>query len=158
MAASSRRSSRSTETALIDLINLKRAGKPITPKSKPAATNVVDWMEALRRSGRQAGRAGEGCQPGQEAAQGGSRPKGNADVDRGQEAGERSGGEKASQGAAGVGEIFETPGDWNEWGREESSPCPRPPKAPPGENLPPRLAVRMRNIAQGPFCAQRREQ
>ncbi|SPP97015.1 conserved protein of unknown function [Bradyrhizobium vignae] len=38
------------ETALIDLINQKRAGKPITPKSKPAATNVVDLMEALRRS------------------------------------------------------------------------------------------------------------
>ncbi|WP_315792540.1 Ku protein [Bradyrhizobium sp. SZCCHNRI1002] len=38
------------ETALIDLINQKRAGKPITPKEKPAATNVVDLMEALRRS------------------------------------------------------------------------------------------------------------
>lgn len=38
------------ETALIDLINRKRAGKPITPKSKPAATNVVDLIEALRRS------------------------------------------------------------------------------------------------------------
>ncbi|WFU21145.1 Ku protein [Bradyrhizobium sp. CB1717] len=38
------------ETALVDLINQKRAGKPITPKSKPAATNVVDLMEALRRS------------------------------------------------------------------------------------------------------------
>ncbi|WP_407122376.1 Ku protein [Bradyrhizobium sp. STM 3561] len=38
------------ETALIDLINQKRAGKSITPKSKPAATNVVDLMEALRRS------------------------------------------------------------------------------------------------------------
>ena len=38
------------ETALIDLINQKRAGKAITPKSKPAATNVVDLMEALRRS------------------------------------------------------------------------------------------------------------
>lgn len=32
------------------LINQKRAGKPITPKSKPAATNVVNLMEALRRS------------------------------------------------------------------------------------------------------------
>ncbi len=38
------------ETALIDLINQKRAGKPITPKERPAATNVVDLMEALRRS------------------------------------------------------------------------------------------------------------
>ncbi|RXG96043.1 Ku protein [Bradyrhizobium vignae] len=38
------------EAALIDLINKKRAGKPITPKERPAATNVVDLMEALRRS------------------------------------------------------------------------------------------------------------
>lgn len=43
------------ETALIDLIKQKRAGKPITPKERPAATNVVDLMEALRRSvGREA--------------------------------------------------------------------------------------------------------
>lgn len=43
------------ETALIELINRKRAGKPITPKERPAATNVVDLMEALRRSvGREA--------------------------------------------------------------------------------------------------------
>ena len=38
------------ETALVDLINQKRAGKPITPKERPAAGNVVDLMEALRRS------------------------------------------------------------------------------------------------------------
>jgi DNA end-binding protein Ku len=38
------------ETALIDLINQKRAGKPITPKERPAAGTVVDLMEALRRS------------------------------------------------------------------------------------------------------------
>ena len=38
------------ETALIDLINAKRSGKPITPKERPAAGNVVDLMEALRRS------------------------------------------------------------------------------------------------------------
>lgn len=38
------------ETALIDLINQKRAGKPITPKERPAARNVIDLMEALRRS------------------------------------------------------------------------------------------------------------
>jgi DNA end-binding protein Ku len=38
------------ETALIELINQKRAGKPITPKEKPAATNVVNLLEALRRS------------------------------------------------------------------------------------------------------------
>ncbi|UPK12174.1 Ku protein [Bradyrhizobium sp. 155] len=38
------------EAALIELINQKRAGKPITPKERPAASNVVDLMEALRRS------------------------------------------------------------------------------------------------------------
>ncbi|MEH2503412.1 DNA end-binding protein Ku [Bradyrhizobium sp. AZCC 1578] len=38
------------ETALIDLINQKRAGKPITPKERPRGENVVDLMEALRRS------------------------------------------------------------------------------------------------------------
>jgi DNA end-binding protein Ku len=38
------------ETALIDLINQKRAGRPITPKERPRGENVVDLMEALRRS------------------------------------------------------------------------------------------------------------
>jgi DNA end-binding protein Ku len=38
------------ETALVDLINQKRAGKPITPKERPKGENVVDLMEALRRS------------------------------------------------------------------------------------------------------------
>jgi len=38
------------ETALVDLINRKRAGKPLTKKERPAASNVVDLMEALRRS------------------------------------------------------------------------------------------------------------
>src|SRR5579863_1092906 len=38
------------ETALIDLINQKRPGKPITPKERPRGDNVVDLMEALRRS------------------------------------------------------------------------------------------------------------
>ncbi len=43
------------ETALIDLINQKRAGKPITAKERPRGENVVDLMEALRRSvGREA--------------------------------------------------------------------------------------------------------
>ncbi|WP_407180426.1 Ku protein [Bradyrhizobium sp. STM 3562] len=46
------------ETALIDLINQKRAGKVITPKERPASTNVVDLMEALRRSvGKEAAHA-----------------------------------------------------------------------------------------------------
>jgi DNA end-binding protein Ku len=38
------------ETALVDLINQKREGKPITPKERPRGENVVDLMEALRRS------------------------------------------------------------------------------------------------------------
>src|ERR1700756_5646857 len=38
------------ESALIDLINQKRSGKTITPKGRPATGNVVDLMEALRRS------------------------------------------------------------------------------------------------------------
>jgi DNA end-binding protein Ku len=38
------------ETALVDLINQKRAGQPITPKERPRGENVVDLMEALRRS------------------------------------------------------------------------------------------------------------
>ncbi|MET4744879.1 DNA end-binding protein Ku [Bradyrhizobium japonicum] len=38
------------ETALVDLINLKRAAKPITPKERPRGENVVDLMDALRKS------------------------------------------------------------------------------------------------------------
>jgi DNA end-binding protein Ku len=38
------------EAALVDLINKRRAGQPITKKDRPAAGNVVDLMEALRRS------------------------------------------------------------------------------------------------------------
>jgi DNA end-binding protein Ku len=38
------------ETALIDLINRKRSGKPITPKERPRGENVVDLMDALRKS------------------------------------------------------------------------------------------------------------
>jgi DNA end-binding protein Ku len=38
------------EKALIDLINSKRAGKPITAKARPRAENVVDLMQALRMS------------------------------------------------------------------------------------------------------------
>src|SRR6195952_476469 len=38
------------ETALIDLINQKRAGKPITAKERPRGENVVDVMDALRKS------------------------------------------------------------------------------------------------------------
>ena len=93
------------ETALIDLINQKRAGKPITAKERPRGENVVDLMDALRKSiggARAAARGSE--EAGQEAAQGGSRPEGNADADRRQEAGEGGRGEEAGgQAAAEVG-------------------------------------------------------
>ncbi|WGD56094.1 Ku protein [Bradyrhizobium sp. CB1650] len=43
------------ESALVELINQKRAGKVIRPKARPKGENVVDLMEALRRSvGREA--------------------------------------------------------------------------------------------------------
>jgi DNA end-binding protein Ku len=38
------------EAALVDLINKKRAGQPITKEDRPAGGNVVDLMETLRRS------------------------------------------------------------------------------------------------------------
>ena len=38
------------EAALIDLINQKRAGKVIRPKDRPKGENVVDLMDALRKS------------------------------------------------------------------------------------------------------------
>ncbi|MBA7465220.1 hypothetical protein ES707_00382 [subsurface metagenome] len=48
-------------------INQKCAGKPITPKEKPAAVNIVDLMEALRRSVGGAAQA--------KAAKGAKKPK-----------------------------------------------------------------------------------
>jgi DNA end-binding protein Ku len=38
------------ETALVDITNQKRAGTPITPKERPRGENVVDLMDALRKS------------------------------------------------------------------------------------------------------------
>src|SRR5271155_1928129 len=38
------------ETALVHLINQKRAGKTISPKERPKVENVVDLMDALRKS------------------------------------------------------------------------------------------------------------
>jgi DNA end-binding protein Ku len=38
------------ETALTDLINQKRAGNPITAKARPRADNIVNLMDALKRS------------------------------------------------------------------------------------------------------------
>jgi DNA end-binding protein Ku len=53
------------ETALIDLINQKRAGKPIAAKARPRGENVVDLMDALRKSlGSSAAAAGPVKKPG----------------------------------------------------------------------------------------------
>jgi DNA end-binding protein Ku len=38
------------ETALVDLINRKRNGQPITRQARPTAGNVVNLMDALRAS------------------------------------------------------------------------------------------------------------
>ncbi|MGY3451996.1 non-homologous end joining protein Ku [Bradyrhizobium sp. USDA 4353] len=56
------------ETALVDLINQKSAGKTIRPKDRPKGENVVDLMEALRRS------VGQQAQP-PEAAKSAKKPK-----------------------------------------------------------------------------------
>ena len=38
------------EAAPVELINSKRAGKPVTAKPRPRGENVVDLMDALRQS------------------------------------------------------------------------------------------------------------
>src|SRR5450631_4067568 len=75
------------ETALVDLINQKRAGKPITAKGAAARrergrSDGRAAQERGRRCGREQG-SQEKCQ---ETAQSGGRPEGNADADRRQEA------------------------------------------------------------------------
>lgn len=85
------------ETAWVDLINEKRAGRVIRPKAWPKGENVVDLMEALRWP---RGRVGEGSQAGQEAEKGRPRTEGNADADRRQEAGEGSCGKESCGGDA----------------------------------------------------------
>src|SRR6202166_3975776 len=52
------------ETALVDLINQKRSGKPIVPKERPRGENVVDLMEALRKSVGTAGSESKGLKKG----------------------------------------------------------------------------------------------
>ena len=71
------------EAALVDLINKKRAGQPIAKRDRPVAGNVVDLMEALRRS------AGAG-EDGEEVLQSLERTAGDADAHRGQKGGQRS--------------------------------------------------------------------
>jgi hypothetical protein len=71
------------EAALVDLINRKRAGQPIAKRDRPVAGNVVDLMEALRRS------VGAG-EDGEEVLQSLQRTAGDADAHRGQEGGQGS--------------------------------------------------------------------
>ncbi len=86
------------ETALIELINQKRAGKPITPKERPRGENVVDLMEALRRS--VGGAAPEARGPKKAATKGDRRSERDADADRRQESGQGVGGEEAGDKVA----------------------------------------------------------
>ena len=61
------------ETALVDLINSKRNGKPVTAKARPRGENVVDLMDALRKSigGASAERTPqENCQESRKASAG----------------------------------------------------------------------------------------
>ncbi|QQO19120.1 Ku protein [Bradyrhizobium diazoefficiens] len=51
------------ETALVDFINQKRAGKTIRPKERPKGENVVDLMEALRQSVRQKAASAKAAKP-----------------------------------------------------------------------------------------------
>jgi DNA end-binding protein Ku len=98
------------ETALVDLINQKRAGKPITAKARPSGENVVDLMEALRRS---VGGAVTQSKAAGKPARKFRRPEGNADAHRRKETGQGDGGEEAvGQVAAEVGlACRETAGD-----------------------------------------------
>jgi DNA end-binding protein Ku len=51
------------ESALAELINQKRSGKPITAKARPKGENVVDLMEALKRSIGNEAQATKGKKP-----------------------------------------------------------------------------------------------
>ncbi|MGY4330193.1 DNA end-binding protein Ku [Bradyrhizobium sp. LB7.2] len=88
------------ETALIDLINQKRAGKPITPKARPRG------RERRRPHGRVAQERGRRscrnhrCQAREEDEEGGRGPEGNADADCRQEGGQGGGGEEVHGQAA----------------------------------------------------------
>jgi DNA end-binding protein Ku len=99
------------ETALVDLINQKRAGKPITPKERPRGDNVVDLMEALRRSVGGAAAAPETSKKAaKKSKKDRTRPKGNADADRRQEAREGSRREETvGQAAAEIGLALQLP-------------------------------------------------
>jgi DNA end-binding protein Ku len=56
------------ETALVELINQKRSGKAITAKARPKGDNVVDLMDALKRSIGNEAQATTGKKPRKAAA------------------------------------------------------------------------------------------
>ena len=51
------------EAALVELINSKRSGKPVTAKARPRGENVVDLMDALRQSIGQASSPAKAAKP-----------------------------------------------------------------------------------------------
>ena len=82
------------EEALTELVNAKRNCKTIGAKPRPRGENVVDLMDALKKSLAGSGGSGETERTaGQEAeaSQDCARPKGNDHGDRGQEAGRKEG-------------------------------------------------------------------
>jgi DNA end-binding protein Ku len=81
------------ETALIDLINQKRAGKPIVAKERPRGER--GGFDGCASQEHRRSRASQEFKAGEEAAQGRQRSEGNADADRRQEAGKGRHGEKA---------------------------------------------------------------
>jgi len=87
------------EAALVDLINQKRAGKPITAKARPPTRRERRRPDGSPSEEHRWRRTGEVLE---EAAQGGRRAEGNADADRRQEGRQRHGREEG-QAAAQVG-------------------------------------------------------
>jgi DNA end-binding protein Ku len=78
----------------------RSAGKPITPKARPAAGNVVDLMEALRRSVDKEAAPAKASKPSKKPRKTAVGPEGNADADRGQEDRQGNAGEKVGVEAA----------------------------------------------------------
>jgi DNA end-binding protein Ku len=83
------------ETALIELINQKRAGKPITPKERPRGENVVDLMDAAEKRRGRRSRSQGSKKVGQEGQRDLGRSEGDVDADRRQEVGEGGGRQEA---------------------------------------------------------------
>ena len=70
------------ETALVDLINQKRAGRPITPKERTATGNVVNLMEALRQSVGNEATPAKAAKPAKKPRKAAAGQKENSNADR----------------------------------------------------------------------------